>query len=59
MACAGEKGGTKGGEKKRVQTCYRDVAPETRPKTIGNAGEPCWTRTSDPLLKRQMLYRLS
>ena len=22
-------------------------------------GEPCWTRTSDPLLKRQMLYRLS
>ena len=21
--------------------------------------EPCWTRTSDPLLKRQMLYRLS
>jgi hypothetical protein len=22
-------------------------------------GEPCWIRTSDPLLKRQMLYRLS
>jgi hypothetical protein len=22
-------------------------------------GEPCWTRTSDPLLKRQMLCRLS
>ena len=22
-------------------------------------GEPCWTRTSDPLLKRQMLYLLS
>ena len=21
--------------------------------------EPCWDRTSDPLLKRQMLYRLS
>ncbi len=21
--------------------------------------EPCWIRTSDPLLKRQMLYRLS
>jgi hypothetical protein len=21
--------------------------------------EPCWTRTSDPLLKRQMLCRLS
>ena len=25
----------------------------------GINGEPCWTRTSDPLLKRQMLYRLS
>ena len=24
-----------------------------------NTGEPCWIRTSDPLLKRQMLYRLS
>src|SRR5881628_2610287 len=24
-----------------------------------NPHEPCWTRTSDPLLKRQMLYRLS
>ena len=23
------------------------------------SGEPCWIRTSDPLLKRQMLYRLS
>src|SRR6266481_3546608 len=23
------------------------------------ASEPCWDRTSDPLLKRQMLYRLS
>ena len=22
-------------------------------------GEPCWTRTSDPLLKREMLYHLS
>ena len=28
-------------------------------KTQGNFGEPCWIRTSDPLLKRQMLYRLS
>ncbi len=26
---------------------------------VGLFGEPCWTRTSDPLLKRQMLYRLS
>ncbi len=25
----------------------------------GMIGEPCWTRTSDPLLKRQMLYLLS
>ena len=25
----------------------------------GKSGEPCWIRTSDPLLKRQMLYRLS
>ena len=23
------------------------------------SNEPCWDRTSDPLLKRQMLYRLS
>ncbi len=25
----------------------------------GDAGGPCWTRTSDSLLKRQILYRLS
>ena len=25
----------------------------------GDGNEPCWTRTSDPLLKRQMLCRLS
>ena len=28
-------------------------------KNWGKSGEPCWIRTSDPLLKRQMLYRLS
>ena len=27
--------------------------------TKAGASEPCWDRTSDPLLKRQMLYRLS
>ena len=26
---------------------------------LGNGGGPCWDRTSDSLLKRQMLYRLS
>src|SRR5439155_9522853 len=40
----------------------------SRPVAIGRANrearselvdEPCWDRTSDPLLKRQMLYRLS
>jgi hypothetical protein len=28
-------------------------------KLQGNVGEPCRIRTGDPLLKRQMLYRLS
>ena len=28
-------------------------------KTGGKFGEPCEIRTRDPLLKRQMLYRLS
>ncbi len=26
-------------------------------QTKGKVSEPCWTRTSDPLLKRQMLYQ--
>jgi hypothetical protein len=26
---------------------------------IGEAGEPCWIRTSDLLIKSQLLYRLS
>ena len=38
------------------------VASETGGKVVelpSNSNEPCWDRTSDPLLKRQMLYRLS
>ena len=31
---------------------------DTPPQTT-DSDEPCWIRTSDPLLKRQMLYQLS
>ena len=27
--------------------------------TVEESNEPCWIRTGDPLLKRQMLYHLS
>ena len=29
------------------------------PEDGGNGGEPCWVRTSDLLIKSQLLYRLS
>jgi site-specific recombinase XerD len=38
------------------------VASEAGGKVVDlptDSNEPCWDRTSDPLLKRQMLYRLS
>jgi hypothetical protein len=28
-------------------------------KLLGYCGEPCWVRTSDLLIKSQLLYRLS
>jgi hypothetical protein len=39
--------------KKRALYC-RDMSG-----VLSRIDEPCWTRTSDPLLKRQMLCRLS
>ena len=34
------------------------LGPELQATVPGN-GDPCWDRTSDTLLKRQVLYRLS
>ena len=36
-----------------------DLKTNCEGRTKGTDGEPCRTRTYDPLLKRQTLYRLS
>ncbi len=33
--------------------------PDYLDKPLKNNGEPCWVRTSDLLIKSQLLYRLS
>ncbi len=38
--------------------CAGPVHPARLPN-IENGGEPCWVRTSDLLIKSQLLYRLS
>ena len=35
------------------------LASTNSSQTIDSKNEPCWIRTGDPLLKRQMLYQLS
>jgi hypothetical protein len=35
------------------------AAPSQVSDIAAERSEPCWIRTNDPLLKRQMLYRLS
>jgi hypothetical protein len=51
-------------EEKHSATENRIIAATSYPIFLTDGlsmdfGEPCWTRTSDPLLKRQMLCRLS
>ncbi len=41
--------------------CYLELAAthQINDKPLKNNGEPCWVRTSDLLIKSQLLYRLS
>jgi hypothetical protein len=50
---------TKHGQFAESRHTYHSRQSGNSPKKWEKFGEPCWIRTSDPLLKRQMLYRLS